>query len=433
MNKALPILSITLFLFLVSCEAEFPISLESTQDSVTIEGNNAAFMVSQKHGDLIQGEYIVMFKEDLPYFERLDQETEINRSANTRNTRAETSEVREVRKNAIQSYLENTLAEHHIPAQTVTSVYDAGRSKGGLVNMTAEDAIELGKDDRVSIIEPNEVIAMNLNAGAKGRLVPADDGPSHQWTTYNVSAVGGTRDHSDGETWAFIIDSGVDLDHPDLNVMHAFSKSFVPYESNADDGFGHGTHVAGIIGAKNNGSGVVGVASGAPLVALKVLDRYGYGTKDNLLLALTEVRYACIPGDVVNISLGTDKSSIINSMIVNLKNRKGIYFTIAAGNEGTDATNYSPSDLNDSNIFIVGSVNWWSYISGFSNYGSSVGYLAPGEAIYSTYKDGMFAWMKGTSMAAPHLAGILLAGEGNYNVRKELRLASGNYAKVVKY
>ncbi|MFK7922137.1 MAG: S8 family serine peptidase [Bacteroidia bacterium] len=433
MNKALPILSITLFLFLVSCEPEFPISLEPTQDDVTLEGNNAAFMVSQKHGDLIQGEYIVMFKEDLDYFKRLDLETTINRTANTRSTRAETSTIREKREGAILSYLENTLAEHHLPVQSVMSVYDLGRNKGGLVSMTDEDALELAQDDRVAIIEPNEIIAMNLNAGAKGRLIPADDGPSTQWTTYNVSAVGGNKDHTNEYTWAFIIDSGIDLDHTDLNVQPKFSKSFVPYEADADDGFGHGTHVAGIIGAKNNGAGVIGVASGATLVAYKVLDRYGSGTKDYLIQALSEVSRVCIPGDVVNISLGTDKSSMINTLITNLKNSKGIYFTIAAGNEGADATNYSPSDLDEANIFVVGSINWWNYISGFSNYGSSVQYLAPGEGIYSTFKDGKYAWMKGTSMAAPHVAGILLANNGNYNVRKQIRLASGNYAKVVKH
>ncbi|MEL6651192.1 MAG: S8 family serine peptidase [Bacteroidota bacterium] len=396
------------------------------------EGSEKAFMVSQKHGDKIVGEYILMYKENIPYFERLDAETHINEVNSTRSTRESAMEMAAKRETAIESFAVENLKKHQLSISNLKKVYDIGRTKGALVTLNAEQAEELAQDEEIESVEPNQIIAMNLNPGSKSRLVPADNGPANQWTTYNVSAIGGARDHSNGQTWAFIIDSGIDLDHPDLNVQPNVSRSFVSYESSPNDEFGHGTHVAGIIGAKNDGKGVVGVASGATLVALKVLDRNGYGTTDNLLQALSFVHIYCIPGDVVNISLGTEKSPVIDNAILNLKNIRGVYFTIAAGNDGENTYNYSPASLADANIYVVGSVNIWEYLSGFSNYGPSVGYLAPGDGIYSTYKNGQYAWMSGTSMAAPHVAGILLAGQGGYGVRKQLRLPSGNYAKVVK-
>ncbi|MEM6342848.1 MAG: S8 family serine peptidase [Bacteroidota bacterium] len=431
MNKALQILSFTLFVFLVSCEAEFPISLEPTIEEQVSQGSESAFMVSQSKGEQIKGEYLVMFKEDLSYLERLDEQTLASVDMTNRSTRSEISSVRAERETSIKSFLVSTLNDHHIQAQTIEAIYDIGRMKGGLVSMSEEDAVEMAQDERIASVEPNELIALNLTPGAKGHLIPADDGPSKQWTTYNINAIGGTRDHSNKDTWAFIIDSGIDLDHPDLNVNKFFSRSFVPYENDADDGFGHGTHVAGIIGAKNNGSGVVGVASGATLVGVKVLDRNGYGSKDYLMQALSYVAWACIPGDVVNISLGTDKSNLINNAILNLKNQHGVFFTIAAGNSARDAKDYSPANLMDANIHVVGAINIYNWLTNFSNYGSSVGFLAPGAGIYSTYKDGQYAWMDGTSMAAPHVAGILLVSNGQYRVKKQIKLPCNNYAKII--
>ncbi len=432
MNKALQILSLTLFIFLVSCEAEFPISLEPTSDEIVMQGAKSAFNVSQSQAEIIKGEYIVMFKKDIPYFERLDEQTIDKMAVESRSSRSELAEVKEERETSIESYLVSTLNDHHIPPQTVMEVYDIGSSKGALLSISDEEAAILAQDERVETIEPNELIAMNLTPGAKGRLIPADDGPADQLTTYNINGIGGAKDHRNANTWAFIIDSGIDMDHPDLNVQQYFSRSFVPYENNPNDEFGHGTHVAGIIGAEDNGTGVVGVASGATLVSLKVLDRNGYGTKDYLMKALSYVGYLCIPGDVVNISLGTDPSNMINDMILNLKNRYNIHFVIAAGNLAVDAGQYSPANINDPEVYVVGAVNGQDQLTDFSNFGSTVTCLAPGEGIYSTYKDGQYAWMNGTSMAAPHIAGILLANDGKFKVKTTVVLPSGNMAKVFK-
>ncbi|MEL6594171.1 MAG: S8 family serine peptidase, partial [Bacteroidota bacterium] len=294
-------------------------------------------------------------------------------------------------------------------------------------------AAEMALDESVASVEANEIIAMSLNPGSKSRLVPADNGPATQLTTQNISAVGGTRDFSNKSNWAFIIDSGIDLDHPDLNVETAYSFSTVSYESDANDYFGHGTHVAGVIGAKNDGKGVVGVASGASMVAVKVLDKNGYGTKDNLLKALARVQYMVKEGDVINISLGTDESSFIDNAIINIKNLKKVRIVVAAGNQGVSTFDLSPAKIKDKDVFVVGSVNENLNFSTFSNYGLSVEFLAPGEGIYSTYKNGKYAWMNGTSMAAPHVAGILLVSGGRYRTKKQIKLKSGNKARVIRH
>lgn len=432
MNKALQILSFTAFLFMVSCEGNLPIDLISTTDpNATIEIQESN-LISQTSGDIIKNQYIVLFKEDIAYFERLDQETASLTASNSRDTREANSDIRAKRATAIESFLGSTLAEHKLDPQTIMSVYDIGRVKGGMVNITEAEAIELGNDHQISVIEPNEVIAMGLTPSAKGRLVPADDGPVKQKTPYNIKAVGGSKSHKDSKTWCFIIDSGIDLDHPELTVERGSSRSFVPYELSPNDEFGHGTHVAGIIGAEDDKLGVVGVAPGATLVALKVLDQNGYGTKDYLLHALSYVQYACIAGDVVNISLGTDNSQIINQAILRIQSTLGVYFTIAAGNQGIDASNISPANLQSPNIYVMGAVNEYESLTTFSNFGKSVNILTPGEGIYSTYKDGKYMWMSGTSMAAPHMAGILLSESGSYKVKKMIKLPSGNSAGVVQ-
>ncbi|MFK7922138.1 MAG: S8 family serine peptidase [Bacteroidia bacterium] len=432
MNKALQILSFTTFLFMVSCEGDLPIDLIPATDPNAIAEVKESNLITQSSGEIIKNQYIVMFKEDISYFERLDLETATLTESNSREIRQANSDIRAKRATAIESFLSSTLAEHKLNAQTIMSVYDIGRMKGGMVNITEAEAIELGKNDQISLIEPNEVIAMGLTPSAKGRLIPADGGPAKQTTPYNIKAVGGAKSHKNGKNWCFIIDSGIDLDHPELSVEVGYSRSFVPSESSPNDEFGHGTHVAGIIGAEDDQKGVVGVAPGAPLVALKVLDKDGYGTKDYLLQALSYVQYAAIAGDVVNISLGTDNSYIINQTILRIQSRVGVYFTIAAGNDGINAANISPANLQSTNIYIMGAINEYEALTTFSNFGQSVNILTPGESIYSTYKDGQYMWMSGTSMAAPHMAGILLSESGTYKVKKNIKLPSGNYAQAVK-
>jgi subtilisin len=110
-----------------------------------------------------------------------------------------------------------------------------------------------------------------------------------------------------------------------------------------------------------------------------------------------------------------------------------IRFTIAAGNQAVNADQFSPSDLSGSRIFVTGALNQSELLTSFSNFGNSVNYLTPGEGIYSTFKDGQYAWLSGTSMAAPHMAGILLASNGNFSIKSYVQFPTGNSGRVVEH
>jgi subtilisin len=268
-----------------------------------------------------------------------------------------------------------------------------------VVKMKADDAEKVKKDSRVTELEPNRVI---FACGCFTVVEPTS-------VTWNVQRVG--YDDGTGKT-AWVIDTGIDSNHPDLIVDKARSKTFLETGSYEDDN-GHGTHVAGIIAAQNNNIGTLGVASGATIVGLKVLDYNGEGKLSTLLAALSYVKSRGKAGDVVNISLGfPERSAILESEIKSVANR-GIYLSIAAGNESSDASGFSPAHVTGKNIYTVSAIDSTGMFADFSNYGNSVvDFAAPGVRILSTYYGGKYAIMSGTSMAAPHVAGILLINNG---------------------
>jgi subtilisin family serine protease len=176
-----------------------------------------------------------------------------------------------------------------------------------------------------------------------------------------------------------------------------------------DDQNGHGTHVAGIIGAKNNTIGVLGVASGASLVSLRVLDKDGEGNLSYIIQALAYINTNADVGDVVNMSVGGEEGSDILDQQVKNTAARGIYFAIAAGNENKLANLSSPARVNASNIYTISAVDSLDNFASFSNYGNDVvDFAAPGVRILSTWMDNRYAYASGTSMAAPHVAGLLL-------------------------
>lgn len=222
--------------------------------------------------------------------------------------------------------------------------------------------------------------------------------------------------------WIWVIDTGIDLNHPDLNVKTGFyARSFVPGES-AEDYRGHGTHVAGIAAAKNNTYGAKGIAYGATVVPLKVFPRSGGASDSRIAAALNWVYKYGIAGDVVNLSLGRFISPIFSGKTAVEKSiealaKRGIYVVIAAGNDKTHARFKTPARVNGSKIYTIAATQkspyWWrhQFASNYSNYGKQpVDYAAPGTSIYSTYKNGGYRYLSGTSMAAPNFAGAVLCG-----------------------
>ena len=272
----------------------------------------------------------------------------------------------------------------------------AGEPGGFIATMTGEQADVLRHDGSIEAVEPDRIISLgSCFTVVAPRLV-----------TWNINRIG--YGNGIGKT-AWIIDSGIDFDHPDLTVDQTRSRSFVEGQTSADDQNGHGTHVAGIIGAKNNAIGVLGVASGASLVALKVLDKEGEGNLSYIIQALAYINTVADVGDVVNMSVGGESGSGILDQQVKNTAARGIYFAIAAGNDNQLANLSSPARVNASNVYTVSAVDSLDNFASFSNYGNDVvDFAAPGVRILSTWMDNKYAYASGTSMAAPHVAGLLL-------------------------
>jgi subtilisin family serine protease len=239
-----------------------------------------------------------------------------------------------------------------------------------------------------------------------------------QQVDLGVVRVGGAGASASGG-WAWVIDSGVDLDHPDLNVEVEQCRSMfrVGSRSTKQDQHGHGTHVAGIIAAIDNDIGTVGVAPGASVVGVKCLGPDGRGTFRKIIRALDYTAGAAYEGDVANLSLGmtlrTDRRQRLMRNAVRHLGNRGVYVSIAAGNDSDDADNHWPAAVNGINIYTVSAMHPFTDVwAGFSNFGPEVDFCAPGIGILSLAPGAGTATMSGTSMAAPHVAGILLNTSG---------------------
>lgn len=289
----------------------------------------------------------------------------------------------------------NVLSRHAINVSSLKTSFE-GEPGGFIATMSASDAEALRNDESVAMIEPDRVISLgNCFTVVEPRLI-----------TWNINRIG--YGNGIGKT-AWIVDSGIDFDHPDLTVDQTRSRSFIPGVTSADDSNGHGTHVAGIIGAKNNSFGVLGVASGATLVALKVLGQNGEGSLSYIVQAIGYISANAKAGDVVNMSVGGESGSDILDQQVQNTAARGIYFAIAAGNESKLANSSSPAKANGLNIYTVTAVDSLDNFASFSNYGNDVvDYAEPGVHILSTWSEKRYAIASGTSMAAPHMAGLLL-------------------------
>ena len=208
-----------------------------------------------------------------------------------------------------------------------------------------------------------------------------------------------------------VIDTGIDSTHPDLNVVgyHDVVAIGGGKAAEGQDPNGHGTHVSGTIGARADGSGVVGMAPGIPLHGVRVLDENGSGYTSDIVAGLEyvldhpEIR-------VVNMSLGGGVVSGYDPMAeaIAALEETGVVVVIAAGNEAQDTANVAPAGY-DMGIVVSaydadGGDNGFAW---FSNYGKAVDVAAPGVSIFSTWPGGDFTELDGTSMATPAVAGAV--------------------------
>jgi subtilisin family serine protease len=219
-----------------------------------------------------------------------------------------------------------------------------------------------------------------------------------------------------------ILDTGIDLSHPDLNVVGGVNCST---GSSYDDGNGHGTHVAGTAAAKDDSVGVVGVAPGARLWAVRVLDSSGSGTWASVICGIDWVTQRASTIEVANMSLGgsgTDSGCADGGLHQAICNSvaSGVTYAVAAGNSATDVANYVPAAYPE--VITVSALADFDGLPGgaagatcradkddtiadFSNYGTGVDLIAPGVCIYSTWMGSGYNTISGTSMATPHVTG----------------------------
>ena len=333
----------------------------------------AAPAQAQVAGDKIPNAYICVFKPNA--VARGAAEAEAHRSV-----KAQGGQVTQVYRNTIRGFAAN------MPAAAVE------RMRAGNPN------IAYCEQDQIMANPP-----VRVEARPGGGTQPA------QTTPWGIARVGGgIGDFSTKTAW--VIDTGIDATHPDLNVDTARSRSFLGGTTLPWDENGHGTHVAGTIAAKANDIGVIGVAPNAKVVAVRVLNRRGSGTNSGVIAGVDYVGGAGVSGDVANMSLGGSVSQALDDAVV-AASAGGVKFALAAGNESDNANNHSPARANGTNVYTVSAFANGGGFASFSNYGNPpIDWAEPGVSINSTWLNGGYNTISGTSMATPHLAGILVAG-----------------------
>ncbi len=335
--------------------------------------------------EVIPGQYVVLLKGDFGY------------------VKSEAMSYEEAQL-AMTDVTMNVLAKAGITGREPLAVYSTAVT-GFAVKLTDTEVAALEKNPNVRGIWPDMMFILK-KPGTTPTPTPGETTPP------GITRVGGGATYT-GTHKAWIIDTGIDLNHPDLNVDAGLGKTFVTRTTTPEDDNGHGTHCAGIVAAEDNDIGVVGVAAGATVVPVKVLDRRGSGAYSQIISGVNYVAGAASAGDAVNMSLGGGVYTPIDEAVIAMAN-KGLFVALAAGNESDDADNHSPARANDNTIWTISACDANDVFAYFSNYGNPpVDFCAPGVSILSTYKGDGYTTMSGTSMAAPHACGVLLATGGN--------------------
>lgn len=278
---------------------------------------------------------------------------------------------------------------------------------GMTISATEDEISQLRDDPRILAIEPDRIVwAFEQTMPTGINRTDADLNP--------ISKIDGNDDRVDVDI--AVLDTGILKSHPDLNLF-----KFVNFASGStdDDKQGHGTHVAGIAAALDNKMGVVGMAPGARLWAVKVLGDTGQGSLSDIIKGIDYVTQHADEIDVANMSLGGEfSSSILNTAISN-SIKAGVTYVVAAGNDNKDAASFSPashpevmtvSAIADSDGKPGGTGPQTRHgkddsFASFSNFGEVVDIAAPGVDILSSYKANDYGTLSGTSMSSPHVAG----------------------------
>jgi len=295
---------------------------------------------------------------------------------------------------------------------------DIGQAVAGQFSEQALEALEQNPNVRYTEADGTmEALAQTLPWGVD--RVDAE-------TVHANGETGG--DNSDGAGGAdiAILDTGIDSDHPDLQANLGTGRAFVECTGGScnttwDDDDGHGTHCAGIADARDNSEGVVGVSTNATLHAVKVLDNRGSGTFSDVAAGIEWV--ADQGYDVGSMSLGASSGSQTVRDACQYAVDNGVLLVASAGNSGpcSDCVGYPAAY---STVVAVSATNQDDALADYSSTGPEVEITAPGSSIYSTYVDGAYETLSGTSMSCPHVSGaagqLMDNGYSNTEARTQL-------------
>ena len=215
-----------------------------------------------------------------------------------------------------------------------------------------------------------------------------------------------------------VIDTGMDYNHPDLKDVYAGGYNAIVSTNPPLDDQGHGTHVSGTIAAVRDAKGVVGVAPGVRLYAVKVLDAHGSGSYSNIV---DGIQWAVDNKmQVINMSLGGGSGTPALQKALAAADKAGVTIVCAAGND-SGPVNY-PAKYPQA--IAVSASDPSDKLASFSSRGAEIAFIAPGVNIPSTYKDSAYKTMSGTSMASPHVAGLAaIAVAGGADTPAKVRAA----------
>ncbi|MGI2855525.1 S8 family serine peptidase [Shewanella algae] len=271
---------------------------------------------------------------------------------------------------------------------------------GVLVKANAAQIQSLLKDPNIKYVEQDQRVSIEPMVEAAGDQggatwgldrIDQRDLPLNSNYHYDYDGSGVT---------AFVIDTGVRNTHNEFGGRASSGYDFIDNDNDSSDCNGHGTHVAGTIGGSS-----YGVAKNVNIVGVRVLNCSGSGTNSGVISGINWVKNNAQGPSVANMSLGGGASQALDDA-VNAAVAAGISFVVAAGNDNSNACNYSPARA--ANAVTVGSTTSTDSRSSFSNYGSCLDIYAPGSSITSAWYNSNSATntISGTSMASPHVAGV---------------------------